>query len=163
MGERVVGQAVEGGQGCDSREETWAHIEKVRSLLSEVIQELELRAKNHDQTKLGSMEKPYFDRLTPLLRDVKYGSGEYQKVLLQMQPALNHHYANNSHHPEFYFTGVSGMNLVDLVEMLCDWKASSLRHNTGDIMRSIDVNTVRFKLEPQLRAILENTVFRMRW
>ncbi len=49
------------------------------------------------------------------------------------------------------------MNLIDLVEMLCDWKAASMRHHDGNIRRSIEINGDRFGLSPQLVRILENT------
>jgi hypothetical protein len=49
------------------------------------------------------------------------------------------------------------MNLVDLVEMLCDWKASSTRHNDGNIRKSIEINAERFGINQQLVKILENT------
>lgn len=52
---------------------------------------------------------------------------------------------------------VNGMNLLDIVEMLLDWKAASERHNDGNILKSIQHNTKRFNLSPQLVSILENT------
>jgi hypothetical protein len=53
---------------------------------------------------------------------------------------------------------VNDMNLLDVVEMLCDWKAASMRHNDGNIHKSIELNADRFRLSPQLVKILENTV-----
>ena len=50
------------------------------------------------------------------------------------------------------------MNLIDLLEMLLDWKAASMRHANGDLHRSIEINTERFRLDPQLVHILKNTV-----
>lgn len=49
------------------------------------------------------------------------------------------------------------MNLVDLVEMFCDWKAASERHNDGNIRKSIEHNAGRFKIGRQLQEILEAT------
>ena len=56
------------------------------------------------------------------------------------------------------YLGVEGMNLIDLLEMLCDWKAATMRHNDGDINRSIELNTSRFNLSPQLVSIFKNTL-----
>ena len=56
--------------------------------------------------------------------------------------------------PEF---GINGMDLLDLVEMFCDWKAAGERHNDGNILKSIEKNTTRFGLSPQLVRILQNT------
>lgn len=40
---------------------------------------------------------------------------------------------------------------------MCDWKAASMRHEDGDIRKSIEKNTKRFNLSPQLVNILKNT------
>ena len=53
---------------------------------------------------------------------------------------------------------IDGMNLLDLLEMFCDWKAASLRHADGDIADSIVKNTKRFSLSPQIVRIMQNTV-----
>jgi hypothetical protein len=47
---------------------------------------------------------------------------------------------------------------MDLMEMVADWKAASERHNDGNIMKSIEHNTGRFDIAPQLAQILKNTV-----
>ena len=49
------------------------------------------------------------------------------------------------------------MNLVDLVEMFCDWKASSMRHIDGNLLKSIDINASRFNMSSQLKQIFINT------
>lgn len=49
------------------------------------------------------------------------------------------------------------MTLLDLIEMLVDWKASSERHNNGNILKSIEINGNRFGMSPQLIEIFENT------
>jgi hypothetical protein len=80
-----------------------------------------------------------------------------------MRPALEHHYAKNRHHPDHFKNGVDEMNLLDVLEMLLDWKASSERHDDGNIRRSIEINADRFKLSPQLVKLLENTVDFLDW
>lgn len=54
-------------------------------------------------------------------------------------------------------SSVGGMNLMDVVEMFCDWKAATMRHNNGNLRKSIEHNANRFGLSPQLVKILENT------
>ena len=80
-----------------------------------------------------------------------------------MGEALKHHYAANSHHPEHYENGIDGMTLIDVLEMLCDWKAATERHADGDIMRSLEVNRERFGISDQLANILANTVREWGW
>jgi len=50
------------------------------------------------------------------------------------------------------------MNLIDVIEMLCDWAAATKRHNDGDIVSSIETNKARFGINDQLAQILLNTV-----
>jgi hypothetical protein len=50
------------------------------------------------------------------------------------------------------------MNLVDLVEMICDWMAATIRHADGDIDESIQINKERFNIPDVLVSILQNTV-----
>ncbi len=150
--------APSGSTNYDSRQETIEHIMRVRELLYIVQNKLEARGFAHDQTKFGPNEKPIFDRVTGKLKGLTYGSDEYKASLKDLGPALTHHYANNSHHPEHYPNGVDGMSLLDVLEMLCDWKAAGERHADGNITRSLTVNRGRFKISDQLHAILENTV-----
>jgi len=137
--------------------DTFRHIERVRNLLNRCVTELLRRAELHDQSKLESPEVEAFTEYTPKLADCTYGSVEYKSYLDAIKPALDHHYANNRHHPEHHKNGVDDMNLLDVVEMLCDWKAASERHNDGSIRKSIEVNTDRFGLSPQMVRILQNT------
>ena len=138
--------------------ETLQHITEVQAGISRIMFLLLDRRVNHDASKFSKEEKPIFMEYTPKLKETTYGSDEYKQFLAEMKPALDHHYAQNSHHPEHFPNGVDGMNLVDLVEMFCDWYAATKRHADGDIMKSIETNTIRFKLSPQLANILRNTV-----
>ena len=142
----------------DSTKDTLSHKEKVKELMNKCIDDLVYRAENHDNSKLESPEKEYFDEYTPKLKDTTYGSDEYKKCLEGLKVALDHHYKTNSHHPEHYSNGIDGMTLVDLLELICDWKASSMRHADGDINKSIKINAERFGISEQLVNILENTV-----
>lgn len=138
--------------------ETLKHISKVRSLLMGMIEELDSRARNHDLSKLESPEKEIFGEWTPELAKTEYGSQEYKDLLAKVKPAIDHHYSKNRHHPEHWPDGVEDMTLIDLIEMLCDWKAAGERNKNGNIRKSLEVNTTRYGLSPQLRKIMENTV-----
>lgn len=142
----------------DSTAETLKHIRRVNELLIDASCEILTRAKNHDQSKLEEPEKSTFDEVTPLLKDLRFGSEEYTEATKRIKPALDHHYSVNSHHPQHYENGVNGMNLFDIVEMFFDWKAAGERTKDGDIMKSILINSERFGISKQLKKILENTV-----
>jgi hypothetical protein len=141
-----------------SEPDTRKHIARVNELLHAVVSELLRRADRHDATKLESPEKEVFDDLTPKLNNTTYNSDEYKKFLEELKPALDHHYANSRHHPEHYPRGIRDMTLMDLIEMLCDWKAASERHNDGNIRKSLEDNSVRFGYGAELNDILSNTV-----
>ncbi len=84
--------------------DTFRHIERVRNLLNVCAVELLARGQAHDQTKLESPEVEAFTEYTPKLAACTYGSDEYKSFLAAIKPALDHHYANNRHHPEFQRT-----------------------------------------------------------
>ena len=131
---------------------------KSLSIIDGFIDKLQKQIAKHDASKLVSPEKDGFDKYTPMLAKMQYGSDEYKKCLNELQhPYLDHHYANNSHHPEHFKDGVNGMNLFDFIEMFCDWQAAVKRNLNGDIHKSIEINTKRFKLEPIVAQVLENT------
>lgn len=143
----------------DSRADTLAHVGEVRRLLGRVATELQARAARHDASKLESPEKEAFDAFTPKLARCTYGSEEYRGYLAAMKPALDHHYAHNDHHPEWFGPdGIGGMSLVQVLEMLCDWAAACSRHNDGDIRKSIEINQARFGYGDELKRILLNTL-----
>ncbi len=142
-------------QGYDSTADTLLHMKEVTKGLLLFSKLLMSRAMAHDESKLGDIEKPHFDRETPNLKNLVYNSPEYKESLGRLQAALQHHYMANDHHPEFYQSGVSGMNLLAVVEMFCDWVAASKRNKGGklDLLSSYK----RFGFDPQLAAINTNT------
>jgi len=141
-----------------AKKETGKHIKNVSLLIDHVIHDLCWRQADHDRSKLEETESEGFAEVTDLLKGLTYGSDEYKETLVHMKPFLDHHYENNDHHPEHFENGVTDMNLMQIIEMLCDWKAATLRHANGDIMKSIDINTKRFGMSEQLAQILRNTV-----
>ena len=142
----------------DSRPDTYGHIRQVQRYLHRAIRALLTRDEAHDETKLIDPELSAYDEFTPRLAGLTYGSDEYKACLAALKPALEHHYACNPHHPEFHRDGIRGMSLVDLIEMLADWKAATLRHNDGDIRKSIEINQQRFGYSDELKQILLNTL-----
>ena len=148
----------------DSRPDTLKHINRVFDLIQKSCQNLANRAIVHDKSKLEEPEKSEIDRCTIKLQSIRYDTPEYNEALKELKPMLIHHYANNSHHPEHWKNGVNDMSLLDILEMLMDWKAATERmKDGGDIWRSIDVNKERFGLSDQLVSILKNTAKEMGW
>jgi hypothetical protein len=138
--------------------ETKKHILRVQVLVDNFVFGLKKQVAIHDASKLYPPELEIFEIYTSKLKDTTYGSDEYKQYLKAMKPALDHHYEHNSHHPEHYENGIAGMNLIDLVEMFCDWIAASERHEDGDIYKSININKHRFGYGNILESIFKNTV-----
>lgn len=147
----------------DSRADTIDHINKVQVRIAEMQADLDTRAAVHDRSKLVEPEKSGYDRLQIALKDVVYGTDEYRAALAEAGPTIAHHYAANTHHPEHYPDGIAGMSLLDVVEMLADWKAASERTKQGSIAQSLAHNKQRWGISDQLAAILENTVKELGW
>ncbi len=151
----------------DSEKDTRKHIAAVGHYLLSVINRITFRIVDHDSSKMKKHEKPCFDKYTSKLADSTYGSEKYNKFLKGMAPALEHHYCENRHHPEFHMrtdkyifnmaSALGCMNLIDIIEMLCDWKAATERHKDGDIFKSIELNQKRFRYSNELKDILINT------
>ena len=143
----------------DSRIDTMKHKNYVFDILNIIfIQELFKRASFHDDSKLEEPEKSTYDKYVPMLQKVKYGSDEYYEITKKMkEEGLSHHHKVNRHHPEHFQNGIEGMNLIDLVEMVCDWFAASLRSDTPFVEGGFDNNVKRFNIPPMLEMIIRNT------
>ena len=141
----------------ECRVETQKHIDKVRKYIRFFTDKLTDRAEKHDASKMESPEIELFAEHTERLSEIEYGSDEYKAELEALKPALDHHYAVNRHHPQHYPNSISDMNLIDIVEMIADWKASSERYNDGNLLKSIEINAKRFNIDEQLTQILLNT------
>jgi hypothetical protein len=160
--------------------ETMDHIQLVRSWIGRAQENLAARYHGHDQSKLKDPERSGFRAMTAdaRLKDLTYGSPEYRAVLKEHAPTINRHYANNDHHPEYWAIADPGdemaepfydkelakngyairrMSLLSLLEMLCDWKASTGRMKDGDLKRSIEMNQERFGYSDELKWLLINT------
>jgi len=142
----------------ETNNQTRAHIIMVRNFLNLMVIKLLRRGELHDQTKLEQPELDIFTEFTPKLAGSTYGSDEYEGFRAAMKPALDHHYAKNRHHPEHFKDGINDMNLLDLIEMFCDWKAATLRHNDGNIKKSIETNQKRFGMDHQMTQIFLNSI-----
>ena len=142
----------------DSSQDTLEHIEKVKEFCSKAIILFEKQYEKHDNTKLIEPEKEYFDIYTPKLKNCVFGSDEYKSYLKELKVALDHHYNTHRHHPEHFENGIKDMNLLDLLEMLCDWIASTKRMKDGDPIASVDKNQERFGYSDEIAQIFKNTI-----
>jgi len=114
------------------------------------------RAVEHDNSKFGDGEFAEYARQQPMYSKARYGTPEYEACMQAIKPAIEHHYQANSHHPEHFPNGVNDMNLLDVLEMVCDWMAAAKRV-PGDTLK-LDAMRQRFNIDEQLFSIIQHTV-----
>lgn len=139
-------------------EDTWEHVRQVQEEVMRFSEMLVYKSTLYDASKFGPEEANAFIETAPKLKELEYGSEEYKASLASIQPEIQHHYAHNDHHPAQNAQGIDGMNLIQIVEMFCDWRAAAKRmKDGGDMIKSIDVNEKRFSMSSQLASIFRNT------
>lgn len=146
-------------------EDTCDHINKVRMNVGQIVGNLKQRASVHDASKLKEPELSAFAHYGPKLKSSTYGSDEYMKRLDEekFRAGLNHHYTNNTHHPEHYPNGIDGMSLLDILEMMADWKAACERHDDGNLADSFEINRKRFNIPDVLYNQMVKTAKELGW
>lgn len=122
------------------------------------------RAVSHDESKFSEVEREsYTEPVWELnTKEVPYGSDEYSRLTKMMGEGWEHHKANNRHHPEYFeikdgtTDPFAAMDLLDLLEMCCDWIAASKRRGNDP---SLPIENFRKKnLSSQLESVLRNTL-----
>ena len=139
-------------------QELLKHKQRISEYLNFALLELNKRNAEHDLSKLTEIEMNGFKTIFPKKKHTSYYSNEYKEALQSLQPSIEHHYKNNSHHPEHFSNGINGMNLLDLIEMICDWVSAMETDNEEEINKNLQVNKRRFEIDEQLFSVLKNTV-----
>src|SRR5436190_3222430 len=80
---------------------TYEHIIELQRFMHLIIVDLMQRARVHDQSKLKSPEVEGFASVMNDLAPSTFNSPEYNAAKAAIPDALAHHYAHNTHHPEF--------------------------------------------------------------
>lgn len=149
---------------ADSAPHTYKHRQLVQTSLYQMISDLYQRGLVHDQSKFEEPEKSALDKFQYVLETqgpVKFGTPEYINRVGMLKTDIHH--KKNRHHPEFFLYGIVDMTLVDLVEMLCDWRAACHRDGVENPTISLSAMCDRYKIDDQLRYILENTCRKYDW
>jgi len=145
----------------DSTPDTEQHIARVRKRIFEFTDEMVARAYRHDLSKYVEPEKSAIDRVRPQLKQLEFGTPEYKEL---KRAFSDHHYKINDHHLEYFENGIEGMGLLQIVEMLCDWKAATETHGPDDnIYNSIDIICKQHEINDTLKNIFVNTAKQMGW
>jgi hypothetical protein len=124
------------------------------------VSDLQERAMVHDDSKFGADEFPIYASMMDEFAANPFGTTGYFRAKDAIKDATARHFKANRHHPEHFENGVDGMTLVDILEMLADWKAATLNHpeKPGCMIRSLDYGVKKYHISPQLATILLNTI-----
>lgn len=132
-----------------------SHINQVSSELRRLSRRLDERADLHDISKFRVDEFTGFCQLdiNRGQQREEYGSESYEEGV--KFDAVKLHHSRNPHHPEYWPNGIKDMNLVDIIEMLCDWEAARwARDSERDIDKIWLTRQRRFNLTDQELSFL---------
>lgn len=125
----------------------------VQRHLRRISQQIEARIVEHDSSKFQEDEFEGFVEINIVARTHPYGSQEY-KDSISHNNAVELHRQRNRHHPEYHQTGVEDMTLVELIEMVCDWKAASETYGQTSFQESLSIQAKRFNLTPEQEYVV---------
>lgn len=138
------------------------HKTRVSIAMTKLARDLVHRGKVHDNTKLQSPEREIYEANIDALSKATFGTDEYDEALNLIEPALVHHYKHNDHHPEhFGYDGFFGMNLIQIIEMLCDINAVAASKNE-DPIESLPTFMRKKEIPENYYQILKNTLLLIR-
>lgn len=143
----------------NTENETRSHIHRVQELMYRLVNLLLERCETHDKSKLSEPEKSGFEKMDsePYY---PYGSQEYFDKLERYAPILEHHYKLNPHHPEHYSGFIAEMDLLDILEMVCDWASRRGGLCENEMISLVEQQSERFSIPSELSNILLNTMQR---
>ena len=112
------------------------HRETVETLLTILAQDFAIRGRVHDRSKLKSDEFDGYIHINRAARKHAFDSPELREVKRNHIAAIDHHYARNSHHPE-YHKDIRDMGFMDIIEMVIDWKAASITYGNQTLREGL--------------------------
>ena len=129
------------------------HITIVQKYLTRLSNRLAERAIEHDLSKLSKDELAGFVEVNQIARLHPYGSPEH-KASLSGNKTIDLHFSRNSHHPEYWPNGIDDMSLLDLIELVVDWKAASLTYGQTSLQDSLAIQQKRFNLDDKMMWLI---------
>jgi len=139
------------------------HVSEVQENMEDIAHDLKMRSISHDRSKFDDPEFSTFVRTRPEFRVANYGTPEYEAVVEKAREGVDHHYANNRHHTAYHPNGVKDMNLLDLLEMLADWKAASRRSPDLTFMDSLPRAFKKYEMDETIQTLMRNTIEYLSW
>lgn len=135
------------------------HQRTVRKRLSHFSTILQSRAFIHDESKLQEPEYSLWKQMDEEPR-YPYGTKEYISKLDRWQHLFRMHWndSRNRHHPEHFTNPITEMDLMDMIEMLCDWLGYKEVLSYTEASKLVDSQCKRFNFPDEFRYLLLNTL-----
>lgn len=150
----------ESNKGLESSTETYirGHINRVQRWIFKFSQILKYRGLVHDKSKL---EEPEFSEWKKMDEEPRYlyGSEEYDEKIKRYKYLFEMHWSKNRHHPEYFkITGSPTVDLIDLIEMLCDWLGYRDNITYTEASELVRTQCKRYGFSEELQDLLLNTL-----
>jgi hypothetical protein len=126
-------------------------------MLSKFAGELSYRSAVHDNSKFSPEEFDVYAANVQHFNKYVFDTKEERELRERIEPGAVHHRKRNRHHPEHFENGIDDMNLIDVLEMLVDWKSASTRTPGDSLRKGLPILKEKYNISPQLLKILENT------
>ena len=131
-----------------------AHIAEFQQAIDTLTEKLKQRAKAHDASKLKEPELTQYTEAEEKLENFKPGSKSYLTFARKEDIILSKHYSKNPHHVEHFKNGFNDMTILDLVDVLTDWR---LDCGDEDWNKFVDDRKDYYKMSDQLVDIFKNS------
>ena len=147
---------------CGFMNKMLGHRYDVGKSLSVLIKALIDRASEHD---LDKFHPEVVDKHCEMFEDFQktkpdYGTPGYDEVKDRFEDIIKRHYQASRHHPEHFERGIDGMNLVDMMEMVCDWVAATPKDQ--DVFDAVGLNCSKYGIDEQLMVLIVRTIIDFR-
>ena len=135
------------------------HQNAVKRWLAHFSMILQSRAIKHDESKLQEPEYSLWKKMDEEPR-YPYGTKEYSSKLKRWQHLFKLHWKDkrNRHHPEHFVSPVAEMDLMDMIEMLCDWLGYKETVSYSEASKLVDNQCKRFNFPEEFKSLLLNTL-----
>lgn len=135
------------------------HQNAVKRWLAHFSMILQSRAIKHDESKLQEPEYSLWKKMDEEPR-YPYGTKEYSSKLKRWQHLFKLHWKDkrNRHHPEHFTSPVVEMDLMDMIEMLCDWLGYKEAVSYSEASKLVDNQCKRFNFPEEFKNLLLNTL-----
>jgi len=134
-----------------------SHIDRVKSWISRFATILYSRGIHHDESKLQEPEYSLWKKMDEEPR-YPYGTQQYKDKLERHKKVFKLHYRKNRHHPEHWNGWYSEMDLVDMIEMMCDWLGYKENISLSEAQKLIETQCKRYGFSNEMRGLLYNTL-----